>query len=90
MFIELGKQVKASEEMKPAIQKRMYAFAAEMPHNIEVTNKEDKYELSFGSLDKTVEIIFGKQWVKETEEIPEHFVKVPFWWHTMRILITAS
>jgi hypothetical protein len=71
MFIELGKQVKASEEMKPAIQKRMYAFAAEMPHNIEVSNKEDKYELSFGSLDKTVEIIFGKQWVKETEEIPE-------------------
>lgn len=71
MFIELGKQVKASEEMKPAIQRRMYAFAAEMPHNIEISNKKDKYELSFGSLDKTVEIIFGKQWVKETEEIPE-------------------
>ena len=71
MFIELSKQAKASEEMKPAIQKRMYAFAAEMPHNIEITNKDDKYELSFGSLDKTVEIIFGKQWVKEVEEVPE-------------------
>ena len=71
MFIELSKQAKASEEMKPAIQKRMYAFAAEMPHNIEISNKDDKYELSFGSLDKTVEIIFGKQWVKETEEVPE-------------------
>lgn len=66
MFIELSKEVKAQEEMKPAIQKRMYAFAAEVPYNIEVTNKDDKYELKFSNLDQVVEMVFGKEWVKET------------------------
>lgn len=65
MFIELSKEVKAQEEMKPAIQKRMYTFAAEVPHNIEVTNTDDKYELSFSTLDDVVTIVFGKEWVKE-------------------------
>ena len=71
MFIELGKQVKASEEMKPAIQKRMYAFATELPFNTEITNKDDKYELKFNTVDDMVEIVFGKEWVEEKEEIPE-------------------
>jgi len=66
MFIELSKEVKAQEEMKPAIQKRMYAFAAEVPYNIEVKFKNDQYELSFSNLDQVVEMIFGKEWVKET------------------------
>ncbi len=65
MFIELSKEVKAEKEMKPAIQNRMYAFAVEVPYNIEVTNKDDKYELSFANTDEVVAMIFGKEWVKE-------------------------
>ena len=65
MFIELSKEVKAEEEMKPTIQNRMYAFAAEVPHQIEVNNNDNKYELSFSTLDEVVTIVFGKEWVKE-------------------------
>ena len=65
MFIELSKQAKAAEEMKPSIQKRMYAFAAELPANIEI---DDKQGLKFNSRDDIVEIIFGKEWVEETRE----------------------
>ena len=65
MFIELSKEVKAQDDMKSAIQKRMYAFAAEVPYNIEVKSKNDQYELSFSNLDQVVEMIFGKEWVKE-------------------------
>lgn len=65
MFIELSKQAKAAEEMKPSIQKRMYAFAAELPANIEV---DEKKGLKFNSRDDIVEIIFGKEWVEETRE----------------------
>ena len=71
MFIELSKQAKAAEEMKPSIQKRMYAFAAELPANIEI---DDKQGLKFNSRDDIVEIIFGKEWVEEPREdnkIPE-------------------
>lgn len=71
MFIDLSKQVKAQDEMKSSIQDRMYAFATEMPQNIEIKNNDDKYELSFSNLDQVVEMIFGKEWVKEKEEIPE-------------------
>lgn len=71
MFIDLSKQVKAQDEMKKSIQDRMYAFAVEIPQNIEIKNNDDKYELSFSNLDQVVEIIFGKEWVKEKEEIPE-------------------
>lgn len=71
MFIDLSKQVKAQDEMKQSIQDRMYAFAVEIPQNIEIKNNDDKYELSFSNLDQVVEIIFGKEWVKEKEEIPE-------------------
>lgn len=66
MFIDLGKQVGASEEMKPTIQNRMYALAHEVPFNIEVTNKDNKYELKFNNTDEVVEMLFGKDWVKET------------------------
>ena len=74
MFIELSKTVKAADEMKPAIQDRMYGLAVEFPANIEVTNKDDKYELTFDGRDQIVEIIFGKEWVKEPTEdnkVPE-------------------
>ena len=71
MFIDLSKQVKAQDEMKQSIQDRMYAFAAEMPNNIEISNNNDKYELKFNTFDDIVEIVFGKEWVKEKEEIPE-------------------
>ena len=68
MFIELSKQVKAQEEMKPAIQDRMYAFVSELPQSIEI---DEKKGLSFTSRDEAVEQIFGKEWVKETDNIPE-------------------
>lgn len=71
MFIELSKQVKAKDEMKPAIQDRMYGFAVEFPLTTEITNKDDKYELKFNTIDDIVEVVFGKEWVKEKEEIPE-------------------
>lgn len=70
MFIELAKTLKASDEMKPAIQDRMYGFVIEFPANIEVSDKG----LSFNGTDELVEIIFGKEWVKEPTEdnkIPE-------------------
>ena len=71
MFINLSKQIKAEDDMKKSIQDRMYAFAAEMPNNIEISNNNDKYELKFNTFDDIVEIVFGKEWVKEPEEIPE-------------------
>lgn len=64
MFIELAKTLKASDEMKPAIQDRMYGFVIEFPANIEVSDKG----LSFNGTDELVEIIFGKEWVKEPTE----------------------
>ena len=70
MFIELAKTLKASDEMKPAIQNRMYGFVIEFPANIEVSDKG----LSFNGTDELGEIIFGKEWVKEPTEdnkIPE-------------------
>ena len=66
MFIELAKTLKASEDMKPSIQNRMYGFAVELPVNIEVNDKG----LTFNDTDKIVEIVFGKEWVKDYSEIP--------------------
>ena len=71
MFIELAKTLKASEDMKPSIQDRMYGFAVELPANIEVNDKG----LSFNDVDKIVEIVFGKEWVKEYSEISGDKVK---------------
>ena len=70
MFIEMGKSIK-DEAFDKMIQNRMYGLAAEFPANIEIKNKDDKYELSFTSIDQIVEILFGKKWMKEKEEIPE-------------------
>ena len=53
------------------VQNRMYGFAAEFTANIEVTNKDDKYELKFANRDEIVEYIFGKEWAKDpADEIP--------------------
>lgn len=68
MFINLSKQIKAEDDMKKSIQDRMYAFAAEMPNNIEISNNNDKYELKFNTFDDIVEIVFGKEWVAEPKE----------------------
>lgn len=71
MFIQLAKSLKNDDEMKGSIQNRMYALAAEMPANIEIEVKDkDKYSLEFTNRDEIVEILFGKQWVKDTTEIP--------------------
>lgn len=65
MFIELSKSVKASEEMKPVIQDRMYGLAAEFPASIEVSKDNT---LTFSGRDQIVEILFGKEWIKEPSE----------------------
>ena len=64
MFIDLSKQIKAEDTMKSTIQNRMYGLAAEFPNSINITNKDDKYKLSFSNLDDVVEKLFGKDWVK--------------------------
>ena len=64
MFIDLSKQIKAEDTMKSTIQNRMYGLAAEFPNSINITNKDDKYKLSFNNLDDVVEKLFGKDWVK--------------------------
>ena len=69
MFIEMGKSIK-DEGFTKMIQDRMYGFVAELPHSIEITNNDDKYELEFTNADNTVEMIFGKEWVKDPTEIP--------------------
>lgn len=67
MFIQLSKSLENKDEMHDSIQSRMYALAAEMPANIEIEVKDqDKYSLKFTNRDEIVEIIFGKEWVKET------------------------
>lgn len=66
MFIQLSKSLENKDEMHDSIQSRMYAFAAEMPANIEIEVKDqDKYSLKFTNRDEIVEIIFGKEWVKD-------------------------
>ena len=70
MFIEMSKQIK-DEGFTKMVQDKIYGFAAEFPANIEVTNKDDKYELKFASRDEIVEYLFGKEWAKDpAEEIP--------------------
>jgi len=68
MFIDLAKQTKSLDDMKPAIQKRMYGLAVEMPNNIEIINTDNKYELKFNTVDDIVNILFGKEWIKEVRE----------------------
>lgn len=66
MFIQLSKSLENKDEMHDSIQSRMYALAAEMPANIEIEVKDqDKYSLKFTNRDEIVEIIFGKEWVKD-------------------------
>ena len=67
MFVEMSKSIK-DESFTKMVQDRMYGFVAELPHSLEVTNKDDKYELEFTNADNTVEMIFGKEWVKEPTE----------------------
>ena len=71
MFIEMGKSIK-DEGFNEMVQNRMYGLAAEIPNTIKVkVDKDNKAEMTFGSLDDVVELLFGKSYVKEKEEAPE-------------------
>lgn len=71
MFIEMGKSIK-DEGFNEMVQNRMYGLAAEIPNTIKVkVDKDNKAEMSFGSLDDVVKLLFGEKYVKEKEEAPE-------------------
>lgn len=66
MFIELAKK---DDSIASMIQDRMYGLAAEIPNTIKVkVDKDNKAEMTFGSLDEVVELLFGKKYVKEVPE----------------------
>lgn len=70
MFIEMGKSIK-DEGFNEMVQNRMYGLAAEIPNTIKVkVDKDNKAEMTFGSLDDVVKLLFGEKYVKETTEIP--------------------
>ena len=70
MFIEMGKSIK-DEGFNEMVQNRMYGLAAEIPNTIKVkVDKDNKAEMSFGSLDDVVKLLFGEKYVKDTIEIP--------------------
>lgn len=71
MFIEMGKSIK-DEGFNEMVQNRMYGLAAEIPNTIKVkVDKDNKAEMTFGSLDDVVKLLFGEKYVKEKEEAPE-------------------
>ena len=66
MFIELAKKDNSIASM---IQDRMYSLAAEIPNTIKVkVDKDNKAEMTFGSLDDVVKLLFGEKYVKEVSE----------------------
>lgn len=66
MFIELAKKDNSIASM---IQDRMYGLAAEIPNTIKVkVDKDNKAEMTFGSLDDVVKLLFGEKYVKEVSE----------------------
>ena len=68
MFIEMGKSIK-DEGFNKMIQDRMYGLAVEIPNTIKVkVDKDNKAEMSFGSVDDVVRILFGEKYVKEVSE----------------------
>ena len=70
MFIEMGKSIK-DEGFNKMVQNRMYGLAAEIPNTIKVkVDKDNKAEITFGSLDDVVKLLFGEKYVKDTIEIP--------------------
>jgi len=70
MFIEMGKSIK-DEGFNEMVQNRMYGLAAEIPNTIKVkVDKDNKAEMTFGSLDDVVKLLFGEKYVKDTIEIP--------------------
>ena len=70
MFIEMGKSIK-DEGFNEMVQNRMYGLAAEIPNTIKVkVDKDNKAEMTFGSLDDVVKLLFGEKYVKDTTEIP--------------------
>lgn len=71
MFIELNK-INKDENIDKILQDRMYGFAAEFPNTISVTtDNKNKSTLKFSNLDEIVAQIFGKQYVRKTEEAPK-------------------
>ena len=68
MFIEMGKSIK-DEGFDKMVQDRMYGLAVEIPNTIKVkTDDNNKAEMSFGSVDDVVRILFGEKYVKEVSE----------------------
>ena len=50
---------------KPELQDLMYGLVAEFPFNTTVEESKDEYSQSFDTTDKLVEMLFGKEFVKE-------------------------
>ena len=50
---------------KPELQDFMYGLVAEFPFNTTVEESKDSYSQSFDTTDKLVEMLFGKEFVKE-------------------------
>lgn len=50
---------------KPELQDLMYGLVAEFPFNTTVEESKDNYSQSFDTTDKLVEMLFGKEFVKE-------------------------
>ena len=53
---------------KPELQDLMYGLVAEFPFNTTVEESKDEYSQSFDTTDKLVEMLFGKEFVKEEEK----------------------
>ena len=71
MFIELNR-INKDENIDKILQDRMYGFAAEFPNTISVTtDNKNKSTLKFSNLEEIVAQIFGKQYVRKTEEAPK-------------------
>ena len=59
------KDAKMMETGKPELQELMYGLVSEFPFNTTVEESKDEYSQSFDTTDKLVEMLFGKEFVKE-------------------------
>lgn len=59
------KDAKMMETGKPELQELMYGLVSEFPFNTNVEESKDEYSQSFDTTDKLVEMLFGKEFVKE-------------------------
>lgn len=59
------KDAKMMKTGKPELQELMYGLVSEFPFNTNVEESKDEYSQSFDTTDKLVEMLFGKEFVKE-------------------------